>query len=365
MSHREQLLSALSTRLKSLEIVSIVHASTFFPHKGTQSSDDSEGSKSIRDRLNFFADLVEKVAPAVVHVQVSSSHSFGFGGTQITAGGGSGLIVRSDGLILTNAHVVGSIRNSQLTITLNDGRKFNGRLVKLDRRTDLAIVKIDGAHDLPVLRLADSTKVRPGEFVVALGSPFTLSNSVTMGIVSNPKRSLNELGLSAPIHYVQTDAAINVGNSGGPLINLDGEVVGINAMKLANSDGVSFAVPAIYVEEFLQGVDKQIATGSKVGYPRRRFVGLAYYLLDDETKRQDPDYASLECGAVVHSVTVGSPAHFCGIEPGDVITKINGQQVNSTTNVQRALHDATKDTLDLEISRHGRQFKVSLKFGDQ
>uniref|UniRef100_A0A914V1F9 Serine protease HTRA2, mitochondrial n=1 Tax=Plectus sambesii TaxID=2011161 RepID=A0A914V1F9_9BILA len=186
-----------------------------------------------------------------------------------------------------------------------------------------------------------------------------------MGIVSNPKRSLNELGLSAPIHYVQTDAAINVGNSGGPLINLDGEVVGINAMKLANSDGVSFAVPAIYVEEFLQGVDKQIATGSKVGYPRRRFVGLAYYLLDDEAKRQDPDYASLECGAVVHSVTVGSPAHFCGIEPGDVITKINGQQVNSTTNVQKALHDTTKDTLELEISRHGRQFKVSLKFGDQ
>lgn len=205
--------------------------------------------ESNRSKFNFLADIVEMAAPAVVYIEIKDKrHVDYYSREPITVSNGSGFIVDSSGLILTNAHVVINKAHTILVVKLHDGRQFEGRVESVDPQSDLATVRIK-CKNLPTLKLGQSSKLRTGEWVVAMGSPLALSNSVTAGVISSVRPS-KELGLrDTNIDYIQTDAAITFGNSGGPLINLNGEAIGINSMKVTT--GISFAIPIDYVSKFL------------------------------------------------------------------------------------------------------------------
>ncbi|KAM6941012.1 serine protease HTRA3a [Lycodopsis pacificus] len=206
---------------------------------------------SPRYKFNFIADVVEKIAPAVVHIELFIRHPLF--GRHVRLSSGSGFIVTHSGVIVTNAHVVttaAAVTGRQLRVQLHDGDAYEASVRDLDKKADIATIKIDPQRKLPVLPLGRSADLRPGEFVVAIGSPFALQNTVTTGIVSTTQRDGKELGIKdSDIDYIQTDAIINFGNSGGPLVNLDGEVIGINTLKV--TAGISFAIPSDRIRRFL------------------------------------------------------------------------------------------------------------------
>ncbi|XP_054461241.1 serine protease HTRA3a [Anoplopoma fimbria] len=207
---------------------------------------------SPRYKFNFIADVVEKIAPAVVHIELFIRHPLF--GRHMRLSSGSGFIVSHSGMIVTNAHVVTTAATvtgrPQLRVQLHDGDAYEASVRDLDRKADIATIKVNPQKKLPVLSLARSADLRPGEFVVAIGSPFALQNTVTTGIVSTAQRDGKELGIKdSDIDYIQTDAIINYGNSGGPLVNLDGEVIGINTLKV--TAGISFAIPSDRIRRFL------------------------------------------------------------------------------------------------------------------
>lgn len=260
-------------------------------------------------RFNFIADVVEIVMPSVVHIEANEVTRFG----QMAASNGSGFIVSDDGLILTNAHV---IRNQfTVSVKLNDGRKVKGQVIKVDSLSDVAVIKID-CNNLKALQLEDSNNVRPGEFVIALGSPLTLTNTVTSGIVSSISRVSSELGLRNDMEYIQTDALITFGNSGGPLINLDGKVIGMNTMMLTT--GIGFAVPSNQmkkiVEEAMQYRDKLKTERKDLVPMKRRYIGAKILSLNanmvarlrDQGLINVPDY--VQNGVVIVIIAANSPA---------------------------------------------------------
>lgn len=207
-------------------------------------------SCSPRSTCNFIADVVEKIAPAVVHIEVILRSTFG---QDVILSSGSGLIINHTGVIVTNAHVVNIAATvpwrTELRVQLQNNDVYIGMVRDVDWKADIATVKVNPQDKLPVLSLGRSADLRPGEFVVAIGSPFALQNTVTTGIVSTTQRDGRELGIKTGIGYIQTDAIINHGNSGGPLVNLDGEVIGINTMKI--TAGISFAIPSDRISRFL------------------------------------------------------------------------------------------------------------------
>jgi serine protease Do len=289
--------------------------------------------------LPDFATLVEQVGPAVVNVsvlekahRVSRNQSseddaedpfqeffrrFGIPAPDQGQGGrrgydvpqrqgeGSGFIVSPDGYILTNAHVVADA--DDVTVRMTDRREYSAKVIGVDRRTDVAVIKIDG-RDLPVVRIGDPSKLRPGEWVLAIGSPFTFENSVTAGIVSATGRSMpGEDGL---VPFIQTDVAVNPGNSGGPLFNLNGEVVGINSQIYSRSGGymgISFAIPI----DVANNVRTQLVSTGKVTRGR---IGVQI----QEVNAQFADAFGLDRprGALVGQVIEGGPAEKAGIKTG-------------------------------------------------
>ncbi|KAI4804260.1 hypothetical protein KUCAC02_025894 [Chaenocephalus aceratus] len=196
--------------------------------------------------------VVEKSNPAVVYIEIVGRHPFS--GREVPVSNGSGFIISSDGLIVTNAHVVANKRGVRVKLT--NGDTYNATVQDVDQAADIATIKITARNPLPTLSLGRSSDIRQGEFVVAMGSPFALRNTITSGIVSSVQRGSKELGLSnSNMDYIQTDAAIDFGNSGGPLINLDGEVIGINTMKV--TAGISFAIPSDRLQLFLDQASKE------------------------------------------------------------------------------------------------------------
>lgn len=251
---------------------------------------------------------------------------------------GSGFVIARDGYIMTNAHVVDGAE--RIKVKFSDRREMDARLVGADKRTDIALLKVD-ARDLPVLPLGNSDQLQAGEWVAAIGSPFGFDQSITAGIVSATDRTLSGDGI---VPFIQTDVAINPGNSGGPLLNLKGEVVGINSQILTRSGGymgLSFAIPA----NVALSVADQLKQDGRV---HRAWLGVSLQTLDGRLARAFGRSATQ--GALVASVVAGSPAERAGVRPGDIVLKANGQQIDSADQVPRivaGLRPGQNITLDV------------------
>jgi serine protease Do len=236
---------------------------------------------------------------------------------------GSGFIISGDGYILTNAHVVEAAE--EITVKLNDKREFKAKVIGSDRRTDVALIKIEGSS-LPAVRFGDPSRLKVGEWVVAIGSPFGFENTVTAGIVSAKGRSLPQENF---VPFIQTDVAVNPGNSGGPLFNMRGEVVGINSQIYSRTGGfmgLSFAIPIDVANDIAQ----QLRTSGKV---TRGKIGV---VIQPITKELAESFGLPKpAGALVNSVEKGGPAEKAGIESGDVILRFDGKVVNSSEDLPR------------------------------
>jgi serine protease Do len=266
-------------------------------------------------------------------------------------GVGSGFIIESNGLILTNAHVVEGA--TTIYVTLTDKREFKAKLLGMDKRTDVAVVKIE-ARDLPKLPLGDSSKVRVGEWVLAIGSPFGLENTVTAGIVSAKSRDTGDY-----LPFIQTDVAVNPGNSGGPLLNTAGQVIGINSQIFSRSGGymgISFAIP---IDEAMRVAD-QLRTNGKMTRGR---IGVA---LGEMTKEVAESLGlGKPRGAYVRNVEPGGPAAAGGIEAGDVILSFNGREIAKSTDLPRIVGDTKPGTsVTVQVWRKGATRELTVTVSD-
>jgi serine protease Do len=260
-----------------------------------------------------------------------------------TEGMGSGVIIDASGVILTNNHVAGG--GSELLVTLHDGREFKASSVQTDPKSDIAIVRIEGAGDLPVATLGSSDELQIGDWVLAVGAPFGLPETVTAGIISAKSRGV---GIAESEDFLQTDAAINPGNSGGPLVNLRGEVVGINtaiSTRGGGSDGIGFAVPITLAK----WVSEQLM---ETGTVQRAFLGVGIQQVTSDLSRQ-LGLTTVQ-GALVSDVQPDSAAAAAGLRPGDVVIRFNDQPVLTPRGLQNLVERATLDeTHQIVIVRDG------------
>jgi S1-C subfamily serine protease len=305
-----------------------------------------------------FVSVAERVSPSVVQIDVSVRDESadqmlrwmarsGGGDSAVAHGTGSGVVFTTDGAILTNNHVV----DEALTINvhLRDGRLLPARLIGRDPSTDLAVIKVE-AQGLVAARFADSEAARVGEWVVAIGSPFGFGYTVTAGVLSAKGRS--NLGMNEIEDYLQTDASINPGNSGGPLCNLDGQVIGINTMIVGKGSGIGFAVPSALARRAAE----QILRTGKV---ERAWIGVGVQDLTPELGaafKLDP-----RAGALVNSVSEGSPAEKAQIHPGDILAAVGGKPVHDGREVIRELiaHDVGQSVV-VEVIRGGQHYGTTV-----
>lgn len=264
----------------------------------------------------------------------------------------SGFIVTKNGYILTNSHVVQDA--SEINVVLNDGREFIAKLVGSDPSTDIAVVKIDAA-DLPILALGNSDQLQPGQWVIAIGSPMELKASLTVGIISATGR--NDLSIARIEDFIQTDAAINRGNSGGPLLNLDGEVIGINtAIAAGGYTGIGFAVPSNIAKNDLD----QILTK---GVVTRGFLGVTLQKIDKDLATAF--HLDNHEGALIADVAKGTPAEKAGLQTGDVIVKINKAPVATVAGLRNTIALMVPGTkITLGLLRDGKPLEISVEVGD-
>ena len=340
---------------------------------------------------NFIADAAQDVSPAVVQIEpiapVSGARNQNSDSFRqffeefmpspnqrperspnprqdFIGGSGSGFIIDESGTIVTNAHVVGDVES--VNAVLSDGREFAGVVVGRDTLTDLAVIQLEvDGETLPTVEFGNSSLLRPGEWVIALGSPLGLSNSLTAGIVSALGRTSQEIRVGdRRIDFIQTDAAINPGNSGGPLIDINGRVVGINTAIIRGAEGIGFAIP---VNEAQIVIDQLIASGRVV----RSFVGIRMNTLDADLLEQianaptnaggitiDP---TLDSGVVVVDVLDRSPAAKAGLRSGDVIIELDGEPVNSAAQVQSTIAGrAVGEQVEFRVNRNGEEQTLTI-----
>jgi serine protease Do len=333
-------------------------------------SPDPRRSAAQFQELPDFTALVERYGDAVVNVDVVGTAAravegdplndffrrFGIPtpdggqGAPLTRGMGSGFIVTADGYILTNAHVVGDA--DEITVRLTDRREFPAKVIGTDARTDVAVIKIE-ARDLPVVSIGNPAELKTGEWVLAIGSPFGLANTATAGIVSATSRSV---GGGSPVPFIQTDVAVNPGNSGGPLFNLDGEVVGINSMIFSQSGGymgISFAIP---IDEAMQVRDQLMKHGRVV----RGRIGVGAQDVDAALARSFK--LDRPRGALVSSVEPGSPADAAGLRPGDVILEVNDREIDQSADLSNNIADIRPgQQAKLQVWREGKGRDLTVK----
>jgi len=338
---------------------------------------EDENIKLLSKTSQAIAEIVKKAMPAVVFVQVEKTieqnvspfgpDPFGmfddpffqrFFGPHFRQkprkfkqrGQGSGFIISHDGYILTNNHVIGDA--DTISVKLADGRKFKAKVIGKDPQSDVAVIKIK-AKDLPVLPLGDSDKIQVGEFVIAIGNPFGLTQTVTVGVVSAKGRS--RLGITEYEDYIQTDAAINPGNSGGPLINIHGEVIGINSAIFSRSGGymgIGFAIPI----NMAKAVKDQLIKNGKV---IRGWLGVVIQELDEDLAKS----FGLEKkeGVLIAEVADNSPAKKAGLKSGDIILKMNGQKVYDIGELRNKIALTPPGTkVVFDILREGKHKKVTV-----
>lgn len=316
-----------------------------------------------------FTLAAEKTVNAVVHVRTESEvdtpynpwmELFGYeeGEAQVQHGSGSGVIISNDGYIVTNNHVIEGA--TKISISLNNNKSYNGRIIGTDPSTDIALIKID-EENLPSVTFGDSDKLRIGEWVVAVGNPFDLTSTVTAGIVSAKARNINLLRGDAnrdifPIEsFIQTDAAVNPGNSGGALVNTAGELVGINtaiASRTGSYSGYSFAVPSSMVEKITRDL-------MEYGNVQRAFIGIR---IGDVSELMAEELGLDEVsGVYVNELTENGAAHAAGIQAGDVILKVGGKDVSNVAELQeRVSRYRPGDTLSVEVWRDAQIKRVSV-----
>ncbi len=340
--------------------------------------------------LPDFTDLVDQVGPAVVNIRTMERVRAGMGGggpadeemqeflrrffgipmpgtprqgprpnrpqqpqpeQEVPRGVGSGFIISADGYVMTNAHVVDGA--DEVLVTLTDKREFKAKIVGADKRTDVAVVKIE-ASGLPAVRIGDVGRLRVGEWVMAIGSPFGLENTVTAGIVSAKQRDTGDY-----LPFIQTDVAVNPGNSGGPLINMRGEVIGINSQIYSRSGGfmgISFAIP---IDEAMQ-VSEQLRTSGRVTRGR---IGVQIA----EVTREVAESIGLgkPQGALVRGVESGSPADKAGIEAGDIITRFGGRAIERASDLPRQVGNTKPGTRSaMTVFRRGQQRELSVTIAE-
>jgi len=269
----------------------------------------------------------------------------------VPRGVGSGFFISDDGYILTNNHVV--VDATDIYVTLTDGREFKAKVIGTDERTDVALIKIE-AKDMTPLVIGDPKKLKKGQWVLAIGSPFGLDSTVTSGIVSAIGRDTGEY-----LPFIQTDVAVNPGNSGGPLINLQGEVVGINSQIISRSGGFMGISLAIPIDEAMRVVDQLRATGKVT----RGRVGVQI----GEVGKDVAEAIGLPKaeGALVSSVEADGPAEQAGVQPGDVILKFNGEPIKRWSDLPRIVGETKPGTrADMEVWRKGKNMTLSVKVGE-
>ena len=325
---------------------------------------DRVSAPPLKPGRNVIVSAVDRAGPAVVRIdtikRINNPLGSLFGGApgiQQQQGQGSGFITRSDGLIFTNEHVVDGA--DQVSVTLPDGRNFKGRVLGGDPLTDVAVVKVV-AEGLPTAPLGDSNDLRPGEWAIAIGNPLGLNNTVTAGIISAVDRT-NALGSGQRVPYIQTDAAVNPGNSGGPLINAAGQVIGINtAIRKAPGAGLSFAIPINLAKRIAQ----QIISTGQASHP---YIGVRLQTLTPKLAAEI-NATSKSCrvpevkGVLVIEVVERSPAFRAGIKACDLIKTVNGQRVKDPSDVQLAVDRGTVGkAMPLTVEREGRIEELSVR----
>ncbi|MEI4487468.1 Do family serine endopeptidase [Frigidibacter sp. MR17.14] len=329
-----------------------------------------------------YADLVEKLAPSVVYIEVTEKQPemndqqraqmemmqelqrrFGVpgippgameGNSKPVMGVGSGFIVGKDGTIVTNNHVVDGAET--VKVKLSDGRSFDAKVIGTDPMTDVAVIKISADVDLPAVSFGDSDTIRVGDAVLAVGSPFGLGGTVTSGIISAKSRDIQ----AGPYDdYIQTDAAINRGNSGGPLFNEAGQVIGVNTAIFSpdgGSVGIGFAVPS----DLVQNVVGQIEKGGEI---ERGWLGVQIKPMSDEVA-QVLGYAEQK-GAVVAAVVPDSPAAKAGLQPGDILMQIGATKIGDVRDLTRAVADTKPGTNEkITVLRHGKNTDLDVTIGN-
>ncbi len=335
------------------------------------------------ERGSFVTEAVKKVGMAVVRIDTEKTITRRaatdpmmedpffrrFFGDELLApreemlrGQGSGFLIDKSGVLLTNSHVVNGA--DKVTVTLKDGRKFEGKVRGVDEVTDLAVVKIEG-KDLPVADLGNSSDVQVGDWAIAVGNPLGLDNTVTLGIVSTLKRSSAAIGIpDKRLDFIQTDAAINPGNSGGPLLNDNGEVIGINTAIRADAMGIGFAIPIDKAKE----LKDQLTRGEKIRHP---YLGVQMTNLTPELAKlnnDDPNAVFIVpevTGVIVVKVLPNTPAAKSGIRRGDVITAIDGMDVTSAEDLQRTVENSRLgQALKVEVHRADKTQMITIKTGE-
>ena len=326
-------------------------------------------------RSSFVASAVKRSGPAVVTLETSRTmqspnlsglpegirlnplfrNFFGMPGgapsrSRVQRGQGSGVLFDSRGLLLTNAHVVEGAE--ELTVGLSDGRRVKGRVIGTDRLTDLAVVRLEGEGLWPVAVLGNSDRLNVGDWAIAVGNPYGLENTVTLGIISNLNRNVSQLGISGKrLDLIQTDAAINPGNSGGPLLNAEGEVIGINTLvRSGPGAGLGFAIPINRAKAI---ASELVATGKA----RHPVIGIGL----SRVPAQRPG-GPAPSGAVIRSIQKMGPADQAGLQVDDVITAVDGQAVEGPAAVVSAIERrGVGETVTLQIRRANDQKVVRLK----
>ena len=324
-----------------------------------------------------FADVVERLNPAVVNIDTTTRGNgkrprvrgarpldppdqfdgpFDFGTPRDRdsprRGAGSGFIIDADGSILTNHHVVDHAE--RITVKLSDGRTLRARLIGSDPDTDIALIKVDGQTGLPVAPLGDSSALRMGEWVCAIGNPLGYEHTVTVGVVSFLGRKLFDMSLD---NYIQTDAAINFGNSGGPLINSRGEVIGINAAISSRASSIGFAVP-------INGASSVLPQLRQFGRVSRGYMGVGLRDVDADLERSLK--LTVDHGALVQDITAGSPADRAGVRPYDVITSLDDRLIaNDDQLIREIASRAPGSAARLRLSRDGHDQTLVVKLSER
>lgn len=310
-------------------------------------------NKKIISNLSI-ADLVEQVSPSVVNITVS----YRPGSPQAT-GYGSGFIISANKEVVTNFHLVDNV--DKIEIELNDGKIYPAIVIGVDEETDLALLQLQSDFTLPYLSLSTNKKNRVGEWVFAIGNPYGMGQSVSLGVISAIGRARKNGG--AYIDYIQTDASINKGNSGGPLINLRGEVIGVNSAIYSPTGaniGIAFVIPLRVVIDVIGGIRND-------GRMKRGYIGVILKTEEFQVEGERPSYSLRSVyGATIKKIIPKSPSYSFGLKEGDIILDINGSTIRDATQATRAIGALKPDELiDIIIRRRNKTYKVKIMIGER